>query len=173
MTTAVANKLSCYDVAKYFLWVANKQNASISNLKLQKLVYYAQAWHLAINGQELFAEDFQAWVHGPVIPELYNEYKRFEWMPIQNEIEDDRIIFEFTDGTLSLLQEVTEQYFACDVYDLERMTHAEAPWQTARDSIPADVPSTAIIDKGLMQEYYGAKASEENSEDATSATPRH
>lgn len=157
MTTAIANKLSCFDVAKYFLWVANKQNTPINNHKLQKLVYYAQAWHLAINGQELFAVDFQAWVHGPVIPELYNEYKRFEWMPIQDDIEGDSITAKFSDDTLSVLQEVTDEYFCCDAYELERMTHAEYPWLVARDGLPADEPSTAIIDKELMQKYYGAK----------------
>jgi uncharacterized phage-associated protein len=157
MTTAIANKLSCFDVAKYFLWVANEQNTPISNLKLQKLVYYAQAWHLAINGQALFAEDFQAWVHGPVNPALYHEYKRFGWMPIQDDIEGDSVVSKFTDDILSLLQEVTDEYLTCDAYDLERMTHAEVPWQAARDGLPMDALSTAIIDKGLMQDYYGAK----------------
>ena len=52
------------------------------NLKLQKLVYYAQAWHLALRDVPLFEEDFEAWVHGPVIPALYQEYKKFGWRPI-------------------------------------------------------------------------------------------
>lgn len=63
------------DVADYFIWLANDSGSFISNLKLQKLVYYAQAWYLAIYGQSLFDEDFEAWVHGPIIPSLYQKYK--------------------------------------------------------------------------------------------------
>ncbi|MBW4622042.1 MAG: DUF4065 domain-containing protein [Cyanosarcina radialis HA8281-LM2] len=61
---------SCFDVASYFIDLANKTGNTVNNLKLQKLVYYSQAWHLAIHGTPLFEEDFQAWIHGPVIPEL-------------------------------------------------------------------------------------------------------
>ena len=74
--------LNCFDIADYFVRLANETGDYISNLKLQKLVYYAQAWYLAISDEALFEEDFEAWVHGPVIPELYQEYKSFGWRPI-------------------------------------------------------------------------------------------
>src|SRR5260221_3271487 len=78
--------ISCFDVADYFIRLANETGSFISNLKLQKLVYYAQAWHLGIKGAPLFQEDFQAWVHGPVIPELYQKYKSFAWQPIVTDV---------------------------------------------------------------------------------------
>ncbi len=147
---------SCFDVANYFLETAKETGSFISNLKLQKLVYYAQAWHLAIYGDPLFTEDFQSWVHGPVIPELYQKYKSFGWKPV---------IVDESDVTLSndfetFLDEVAEEYFACDAYELEQMTHAEQPWITARNGLPPDAASTALIEKEWMKEYYGARVKE-------------
>ena len=73
---------TCFDVANFFINLANETGSYISNLKLQKLVYYAQAWYLALYNDSLFPEDFQAWIHGPVIPVLYAKYKVFQWQPI-------------------------------------------------------------------------------------------
>jgi uncharacterized phage-associated protein len=134
------------------------------NLKLQKLVYYSQAWHLAIHGTPLFEEDFQAWVHGPVVPELYQKYKVFGWQPIQEDISP-----ELPKEVLIFLGEVAEEYFACDAYELEQMTHVEAPWNQARGDLLPDVPSNAVIEKEWMKEYYGGRG-EENTEDETEVT---
>lgn len=68
MTTAL-------DVAKYFLFKASEDNDLLSNLKLQKLVYYAQGLFLAETGSPLFSEKVEAWTYGPVIPDLYHNYK--------------------------------------------------------------------------------------------------
>ena len=65
--------ISCQDVANYFLSLCDEDAGDlISNLKLQKLVYYAQGFHLAISGEPLFDEKIMAWEHGPVIPQLYH-----------------------------------------------------------------------------------------------------
>lgn len=148
--------LSCFDIANYFIWLANETGSFISNLKLQKLVYYTQAWHLALYGTPIFQEDFQAWVHGPVIPGLYQKYKHFGWQPILEETTPS-----LPDSTLQFLQEVAEEYFACDAYELEQMTHAEAPWNQARKNLPPDAPSCAVIQKEWMKEYYGARVEED------------
>jgi uncharacterized phage-associated protein len=155
--------LSCFDVADYFIWLAQDTGSFISNLKLQKLVYYAQAWHLALQDEPLFEEDFEAWVHGPVIATLYKKYKAFGWQPILTEVEP-----QIDKHTSDFLSEVAEEYFACDAYELEQMTHAEEPWQRARKGLPSDAVSTAIIEKNWMREYYGARV-EENSENQTSS----
>jgi uncharacterized phage-associated protein len=147
--------VSCFEVADYFIWLAKDTGSFVSNLKLQKLVYYAQAWHLAIHDAPLFAEDFQAWVHGPVIPELYQKYKVFRWQPITVDITPQlpHALIEFLEG-------VSDEYFSCDGYELERMTHAEDPWILARGGIAADVASTNPIEKTWMKEYYGARVEE-------------
>ncbi|TAF05170.1 MAG: DUF4065 domain-containing protein [Nostocales cyanobacterium] len=144
-------------IADYFIWLANETGSFLSNLKLQKLVYYAQAWYLALYGQPLFAEDFEAWVHGPVIPDLYQEYKKFGWKPILKDVEEPT----FSDQVHEFLKELTEVYFGCDAFELEQMTHREYPWIEARGNIPQDAPSNAIISKEAMKEYYQKRAEAE------------
>lgn len=144
--------LSCFDIAAYFIWLANETGSFMSNWKLQKLVFYAQAWHLALYGKPLFEEDFQAWIHGPVIPLLHQKYKHFGWQPILEETHP-----ELPKDVVQFLEEVAEEYFACDAYELEQMTHAEDPWNFAREGLPADAPSSEIIKKEWMKEYYGSR----------------
>ncbi|MGA8142178.1 MAG: type II toxin-antitoxin system antitoxin SocA domain-containing protein, partial [Desulfobaccales bacterium] len=68
--------ISCVDVAKYFLSLTDEESGElISNLKLQKLVYYAQGFHLVFYDTPLFSERIEAWTYGPVVPDLYHEYK--------------------------------------------------------------------------------------------------
>ena len=67
-------------------WFLGKE--SMTHKKLQKLCYYAQAWHLALHGSELFAERFEAWVHGPVSPVLYSIYADYGWEKIPSETTD-------------------------------------------------------------------------------------
>ena len=63
-----------YDVAKYFLHID-----TMTHKKLQKLCYFAQAWYLANYGRPLVANRFEAWVHGPVSPDLYSRYRDCGW----------------------------------------------------------------------------------------------
>jgi uncharacterized phage-associated protein len=149
--------LSCSNVADYFIDLANETGSFVSNLKLQKLVYYAQAWHLAIYDDPLFAEDFQAWVHGPVIPTLYQEYKVYGWQPINKSVSLD-----LSSNIIEFLADVAAEYFACDAYELEQMTHFEDPWNRARQGLPPDVPSNAVIQKEWMKEYYSDRVEKEN-----------
>ena len=148
--------VNSFDIAKYFIYLANETGSFISNLKLQKFVYYAQAWHLALHESQLFDDDFEAWVHGPVIPALYHSYKHFGWKPIQEES-----VPSLPEATLSYLKEVADEYFACDAYELEQMTHIEEPWKMARVGLMPDQPSNTIIQKIWMQEYYKARAEED------------
>ena len=148
--------LSCFDIADYFIGLANETGSFISNLKLQKLVYYAQAWYLALYGSSLFEEDFQAWVHGPVIPALYQKYKTFGWQPILDDAHP-----KLSQECVDFLDEVAKEYFACDSYELEQMTHVEAPWNWARGDLPPDAPSNEIIQKDWMKEYYGSRVEED------------
>ena len=147
--------LTAFDIADYFLWLANDTGSFISNLQLQKLVYYAQAWHLALYDRPLLDEDFQAWVHGPVIPELFEKYKHFNWQPINQPAHPD-----LPEAIVTHLREVADEYFGCNGYALERMTQAEAPWQQARTGLAPDGLSTNVIQKEWMKEYYKTRAKE-------------
>jgi uncharacterized phage-associated protein len=142
------------DIANFFLKKAIKTGSFLSNLKLQKLVYYSQAWHLGLNKTPIFDEDFEAWVHGPVLPSLYRQFKNFEWRPICLEEEPE---CRLESGLIDFLEEVAEEYFSCEAYDLERMTHAERPWQLARQGLAPEDRSNNIIQKEWMMDYYSSR----------------
>ncbi|WP_254566210.1 Panacea domain-containing protein [Oscillatoria sp. HE19RPO] len=152
--------VSPFAVANYFIWLANETGSFLSNLKLQKLVYYAQAWHLALEESPLFEEDFEAWIHGPVLPTLYQKYESFSWKPIIENVAKPTLNPQLE----KFLKEIADVYFWCDAYELELMTHQEDPWKIARGNLPLDAPSTDIIKKEWMKEYYAAHA-EETEED--------
>jgi len=145
-----------HTVADYFIALSNETHDLITNLKLQKLTYYAQAWHLAIRNVPMFDEDFEAWVHGPVLPALYNQYKPFSWKPILREDIPSFSELEnhFDESTKQFLSDLCDEYFGLSAYQLESLTHNEAPWKNARAGIPEDQPSSAIIKKEDMQLYY-------------------
>jgi uncharacterized phage-associated protein len=147
--------ITAFDIADYFLWLANDTGSFVSNLQLQKLVYYAQAWHLALHDRPLFEEDFQAWVHGPVIPELFSKYKHFSWQPINQDVHPD-----LPESIVTHLTEVADEYFGCNGYVLERMTKDELPWQKARGMLAPDEVSTTVIRKEWMKKYYENYAEE-------------
>lgn len=138
-------------VADYLLCFAHEHGDLISNLKLQKLVYYAQAWFLALNeNDQLIDEDFEAWVHGPVQPALYRRFRANRWNPINVDPEKP----ELDNDIESFLNEVIDVYWGFSAYELERLTHAEDPWNEARGDIPVDELSNAVISTESIKAYY-------------------
>ena len=69
-------------IADYIIKCCRDRGELITNLHLQKLVYYAQAWYLALYDKPLFDEEFQSWISGPVQPELHDRFKSYKWNPI-------------------------------------------------------------------------------------------
>ena len=134
-------------VAAYFLNKANSDDAGdlISNLKLQKLVYYAQGFSLAIFDRALFSEEIDAWQHGPVVPDLYHRFKAFGSGAIETPA-------EFEPESLSadeqgLLDEVYDVYGQFSAWKLRNMTHDEPPWKEA-------VKTGSFISQQSMAEYF-------------------
>jgi len=144
-----------FDVANYFLAVANETGDVLTNLKLQKLVYYAQAWYLANFKNPIFKADFEAWIHGPVIPELYQKYKVNGSAPIVTSLKLAEINLETS--LISFLSEVAKVYMPYTAFELEAMTHREKPWTDARDGYDPDQPCEKVITKNSMRDYYGEK----------------
>jgi uncharacterized phage-associated protein len=144
-------KLTAQNVADYFLCRANEAGEPITNLKLQKLLYYAQGYFLAINcGESLFEDEIEAWVHGPVVPNVYRIYKHFRWQPINTEIAAPDISQTITD----FLDLIIETFLPMDAYKLELMTHAETPWLEARGDLPKDAVCRNTIKIKEMQSYF-------------------
>ncbi|MBW4888269.1 DUF4065 domain-containing protein [Mucilaginibacter sp. HMF5004] len=150
--------LTATNIADYFISLSNATENLISNLKLQKLVYYAQAWHIAVVKEPLFEEDFQAWVHGPVIPSLYFQYNSYKWHPIiRDDLNEDtlkQIGSNFSPETQEVLDNVVSEYFGMEAYALELSTHLEDPWLIARAGLPKDEPCTTVISKENIAAYY-------------------
>ena len=151
MSTVNADK-----VADFFIRFAHKHGDCITNKKLQKLVYYAQAWHLAFFDKPLFDGRLEAWVMGPVQPELYHEYKKFLFNPIS--VEPSTPIFSKKVATH--LQNVVDAYWRFTAWELERMTHEEDPWQKARKGLPPDAKCTNEILHKDMRQYYKKRLNE-------------
>lgn len=138
--------LTAREVAKYFLTLSDpKIGELISNLKLQKLCYYAQGFHLAIHGTKLFPEQIQAWTHGPVIPELYQAYKKYGDGAIPAPGSFDVSIYD--KKTRELLDEVYSVYGQYSAWKLRNMTHEEPPWIEAKES-------TRPISPNSMKVYF-------------------
>lgn len=134
------------DVAQCFLYLDGiNEGDGISNLKLQKLVYYAQGFYSAIFDKPLFNEEISAWTHGPVVPKLYHQYKqhsRNHIPPINN----------FDTGSLTkdefeLIEEVYDVFGQYSAWKLRNMTHEESPWLEHE----ADA---GVIPKEAISEYF-------------------
>lgn len=111
------------DVANWFL-----AKGPLQHKKLQKLSYYAVAWHYALLDSPLCNRDrFEAWVHGPVSPILYSNYKEYGWIQIPK----NNIAPDFKESS-DVLEFVWETYGDLNQFQLENLTHEEMPWQKAR-----------------------------------------
>lgn len=140
------------DVANWFLAAIDRDAGdSVTHLKLQKLVYYAQAWTLVLLEEELFAEDFQAWVHGPVLPSLYHAFSKYGWQALPEPMD---ALFEFKEDVRQVLIDVYETYGGLHAKRLEELTHQEPPWRNARVGLSPEQNSNRIIRKEDMAAYY-------------------
>ena len=137
-------------VAKYIIQKFQDAGDPVTNLKLQKLLYYVQGWHLGIYNEPAFDEDFQAWVHGPVIPEVFQVYKRHSWNPIVN----DEQLPELDARLQAHIDDTLDAYGGDSGWALEIRTHRESPWIDARGSLPQDVSSNQIITKESMHLFF-------------------
>jgi uncharacterized phage-associated protein len=145
--------LSCHDVAKYFLSQADEDAGDlISNLKLQKLLYYAQGFHLALYNEPLFPESVEAWIHGPVVPEVYHEYKNFASSAIP--IPEDIDFSIYDKETVDLLDEVYSVYGQFSAWKLRNMTHNEEPCK--------DTDVSGVISHESLKKYFKTQLLDED-----------
>lgn len=99
----------------------------MTNLKLQKMLYYEQGFHLAYFNEPLFDEQIEAWQYGPVVPSVYEYYKTYG----RNGLIPDNKVFEFmVNYEQALFDEVFRVYGAYSAIGLMNMTHTEMPWAT-------------------------------------------
>ena len=123
-------KYHALDIANYFLFKAQEEDQELlSNLKLQKLVYYAQGLHLVIYGAPLFNEAIEAWQYGPVVPDLYHQYKKFGASGIP--ADDDYDPLSIDKKTREFLDEIYELLGQFSAVRLMDLAHADQCWISA------------------------------------------
>ena len=145
-------------LAQWFLSVS-----SMSNKKLQKLCYYAYCWYIVFyNDIELItkenmgdirvlcSEPFQAWIHGPVSPQLYQRYKSYGW----HEIPKVATKPDVGDELESLFQQVWEAYGSFSADELEAILYNEMPWKNARQGISSGDACSNVISNYDILQYY-------------------
>ena len=143
-----AEKIAEWFLARNRRDIAEGSDEMISNLKLQKLLYYAQGCTLAITGEPLFNDEILAWEHGPVVPCIYHKYKSngANGIPYDGEFDGS-----FLDKkTASILEEVYQEFGQYSAWKLRNMTHEEAPWQKTQKN---KVISTESIKDYFEQNY--------------------
>lgn len=147
-------------VSEYFIVRAyeNKTDADMTNMKLQKLLYYAQSLHLALYDEPLFEAEIQAWRYGPVCPPAYDYYSRYE--SNQLSVPTGENFSGTSDNVKKLLEEVWSYFGIHSAYSLRDMTHEESPWKVARGDLPRQARSQEPLSLTEMKKLGKAKLAE-------------
>ncbi|MEZ5357460.1 MAG: DUF4065 domain-containing protein [Candidatus Zixiibacteriota bacterium] len=121
--------ISALEVAKMFIKWGADNGDSITNLKMQKLLYYAQAWHLVNFGKRLFFDPIEAWEFGPVVSNVYHSFKKhgYDSLPIPKSVSN--IEERLKKGQLKYLKELFLIFNDFSATALVSMTHSESPWK--------------------------------------------
>ena len=137
-----------FDVAKYIL----EKQGPITTMKLQKLVYYSQAWSLVWDEKRLFNEKIEAWACGPVVRELYEEHRGVFLISGLEKGSIDNLKPEEQETINAVLQTYGDK----SAQWLSDLTHMEQPWAEARKGIPSGQNCEEEITLSSLEEYYGS-----------------
>lgn len=160
-------------VANYFLELAEEAEASISPMKLQKMVYFAHGWCLALLDELLVDEQIEAWRFGPVIRSLYGQFKHFGNMPITERaklyklLPGEKFRLKVTTPAIpdspeaapvrDLLDRVWEVYSPFTAIQLSNMTHQQGtPWRQVMDAHNGEPPKGTDIPAKWIRGYFAA-----------------
>lgn len=136
------------DVAAYIL----HRRGPMTAMKLQKLVYYSQAWHLVWDEHPLFDEQVQAWANGPVVPELYAAHRGRLRLAEHDTLGGDRTAL--TASEQETVEAVLDAYGDKSAHWLSELTHRESPWRDARVGVEDGARGNAVIEQSAMYEFY-------------------
>lgn len=140
-----------FDVAAEIL----KRAEPISHMKLQKLVYYSQAWSLVWEDKPLFSEAIEAWANGPVVKPLFSLLQG-KFAVTTSDLASNGNAAALTDTERDTVERVLKFYGDKSSQWLSDLTHMESPWQQARVGIPPGERANNVITLASMSEYYGS-----------------
>jgi len=162
-------------IANYFLDLAEKEGQPLTPMKLQKLVYFAHGWHLAIVEEPLLDEQVEVWKWGPVVKSLYHAFKEFGNQPISEparrysvkrepklrlvvtipSIDEEAPNAEDAEWTKELLKRVWDVYKGFTAVQLSKMTHASgSPWDQVYQQYTGNPPKGTDIPAELIRKYF-------------------
>lgn len=140
--------VNVFDAAAFIVQIAGRMSA----MKLQKIIFYCQAWALVWDDEPLFGERIEAWANGPVVPELYSQHKGVFWVSAMPQGNPDNLSQDQKDtivAVLSFYGHRSAQY-------LSDLTHMEDPWKFARGGLAPNMRGTNEISLDSLSEYYGS-----------------
>lgn len=136
------------DIANKLLFLADDGNGELmSNMKLQKMLYYQQGYHLALFDEPLFEEDLEAWMYGPVVPSVYEHYK----INGSKGIQPEKSVIKLTNKEEALFNEVYRIYGVYSATGLMNLSHSEKPW----NSVPTGTGN--VISKSTLKMFFKKK----------------
>ncbi len=138
--------VSSLDVAEYIL----QQKGPVTGMKLQKLVYYSQAWALALEQEPLFEEPIEAWANGPVVRDLFNTHRGQYYVTAVPQGDPEQL----TEEQKETIEAVVIYYGQKSAQWLRNQTHTEEPWRCARGLCSEGERSNKRISFEAMQNYY-------------------
>jgi uncharacterized phage-associated protein len=147
---------SALQIAKYFIKKSELETKKVTNLKLQKILYYAQGWYLANFSKPLFKEKIEAWKYGPVVPIVYRQFKEYGGLPIATTIKDQDIN-DIDTKTKKFLDEIWQVYGKLTGAELVFLTHKEGSWLEARGENDDGGNSEIEITQGMMEDQFRKK----------------
>lgn len=161
------------DVAHLVVLAASQKEIGVTPLKLQKLLYYLQAWNLVFFNTPIFQDEPEAWVNGPVyrkVYDYYRDYQMYEFIKIAPEEKqhiDENVTgmvraIGFDASQQELFDEIISKYGKMASADLGLRTHSEDPWKDARKGLGIFDYSTNLITHESMTKYYSSLLNKKN-----------
>lgn len=142
------------EVAKYLIELAANDPGyrfgGLTNLQLQKLLYYVQGWSLGTRDRPVFRDELRAWKLGPVVKDVYRAYKSYDdkFIPSQD------VVADLPPLTAAFVASIWDDYKVYSASELVEKTHGEEPWVEARGGLPDYEPSDILMSDGSMREFF-------------------
>lgn len=158
-------KIDPIKLARYLAFRYMSEGDTITNLKLQKVLYFVYVWTL-VKGKGVFSEKFQAWANGPVVPSVYNALKKYGASPIdakfvnlKSEVEFKTLVNELGETVIKYADKTYEIYGIKSAFELVNLTHIDPAWKKARKGLDVgQVGRVEILDTDVVY-HYGKKES--------------
>jgi len=139
---------NAHDVAAYIL----EQIGPLPAMKLQKLIYYSQAWHLVWDNAPLFDERIEAWANGPVVVDIYEEHQGQFLIDSWSNGNSAQL----TDSEMGTIDSVLQHYSGFHSQQLSDLTHSERPWIATRSGLSPNERGNQEITHAALHEYYSS-----------------